>query len=466
MLEGTLTQEGGAAADVHPLLYYTLLHVWMGLVGQSPQAVRALSVLAGVLTVAMVFRLAADLFDRRVATLATLVTALAPFHIQYSQEARMYALMALWLTLATWCFVKGWRAGARRAVPAWRGWPWWAAFAVLAALSMYTQQLSAFYLAALALFPAVLGRWDVFKRVAAAGVAALALYLPWLIHLPQQVGKISQAYWLPRPGLAQAAQTLFALTVPLLELPQWILVGGLLAAMLLVVFLALRAYHARRAVGLVLWLAFAPPALMIVIGQLLPVYLPRALLPCVLMFYVGAGWLFARGGMPRVVVGGLTALWIVVGGAGLLQHYQWDSFPNSPFDRVAAYLNRTRRPGDVIVHSNKLTFLPMVYYDRELPQTFVADPPGSPQDTLAPATQRVLGLIEQPCVEEAVRGAERVWFVSFRREVEEAGGAEGTALGWMQAHFNHAGLTLRFNDLDVYPFTEPHAAARAGECSP
>jgi len=36
ILYGTITQVEGAAADVHPLLYYFFLHLWMGLFGQSP----------------------------------------------------------------------------------------------------------------------------------------------------------------------------------------------------------------------------------------------------------------------------------------------------------------------------------------------------------------------------------------------------------------------------------------------
>jgi hypothetical protein len=68
---------------------------------------------------------------------------------------------------------------------------------------------------------------------------------------------------------------------------------------------------------------------------------------------------------------------------------------------------------DVIVHSNKLTFFPTHYYDRTLPQSFIADEPGSRSDTLAYPTQQALGLFATPDVETAVQGHERVWFVIF-----------------------------------------------------
>jgi hypothetical protein len=61
--------------------------------------------------------------------------------------------------------------------------------------------------------------------------------------------------------------------------------------------------------------------------------------------------------------------------------------------------------GDVILHSNKLTMLPMTYYARlqgaAMPQRYVADRSGSGEDTLALPTQEVLGLIAAPC---AARG--------------------------------------------------------------
>jgi hypothetical protein len=83
------------------------------------------------------------------------------------------------------------------------------------------------------------------------------------------------------------------------------------------------------------------------------------------------------------------------------------------------YLAEELSPDDRIVHSNKLTMLPMVYYDRDLPQRYVADPPRSGSDTLALPTQRVLGLMADPDLQAAVGGAKRVWFVIFSQAIVE-----------------------------------------------
>lgn len=85
----------GAARDIHPPLYYYLLHFWMPFVGQTEFAVRFLSVIAGVLTVAFTFRIAYLFFDEQVAIFAAYLAAFSPFQVYYSQEARMY----IWVTL-------------------------------------------------------------------------------------------------------------------------------------------------------------------------------------------------------------------------------------------------------------------------------------------------------------------------------------------------------------------------------
>src|SRR6478752_3738779 len=98
--------------DGAPPLYYLLLHGWMRAFGSGPTAVRALSGLAGTLTLIPMWCIGRRLDDRRrrlalapadspnvVAWSALLLLALSPFAIRYSTEARMYALVMLFVTL-------------------------------------------------------------------------------------------------------------------------------------------------------------------------------------------------------------------------------------------------------------------------------------------------------------------------------------------------------------------------------
>ncbi|MEA3460120.1 MAG: glycosyltransferase family 39 protein, partial [Chloroflexota bacterium] len=84
-----------AARDIHPPLYYWLLHFWVMAFGKSEIAVRSLSALLGTALVYLTFLLGCRLFGRRVGLAAALLSALSPFQVYYSQEARMYILATL-----------------------------------------------------------------------------------------------------------------------------------------------------------------------------------------------------------------------------------------------------------------------------------------------------------------------------------------------------------------------------------
>jgi len=174
ILAGTVTPvEGAGAADVHPLLYYFVLHGWMQLVGESPFAARFLSLLVGLITVALLTRLGRRCFGPRIGAAVGFMGAVNPFHVAYSQEARMYALLGLGAVLAAW--------GLSRATDE-RRLRWWALYAGGAALTIYAHNLGAVILAALHL-PVVLSstvRRDL-ACLALADLLALLLFGPWLL---------------------------------------------------------------------------------------------------------------------------------------------------------------------------------------------------------------------------------------------------------------------------------------------
>lgn len=88
-----ITQD--AANDIHPPLYYWLLHLWTGIFGHSEAGLRSLSAALGVLLVMTIAELGRRIFHNVAGLTAGLVAAIAPFQVYYSQEARMYMLVAL-----------------------------------------------------------------------------------------------------------------------------------------------------------------------------------------------------------------------------------------------------------------------------------------------------------------------------------------------------------------------------------
>jgi predicted membrane-bound mannosyltransferase len=122
-----------AAADIHPPGYYWLLKGWSALFGTSAADLRSFSAVCGILVVYLTWLIARQIAptpttSRMVAATSALVAAVLPFQIYYSQEARMYMLLALEAAIL-FLIVVVWRAaeitGARQ-----RAWTLTAAVAV------------------------------------------------------------------------------------------------------------------------------------------------------------------------------------------------------------------------------------------------------------------------------------------------------------------------------------------------
>lgn len=83
--------------DNHTPGYYLLLKFWASVLGSSEIALRSLSVVFGVLTVCLVYKIKKT---------AALLLATSQIHVYFSQEARMYAMAAFFATLAMVFFIK------------------------------------------------------------------------------------------------------------------------------------------------------------------------------------------------------------------------------------------------------------------------------------------------------------------------------------------------------------------------
>jgi mannosyltransferase len=278
---GQIAQD--AAADIHPPGYYWALKLWSNLFGVSVIAMRAFSALIGVALVWVIFRLGL-FFDQQIhlertirwsALLAASLAALNPFQIYYSQEARMYMLLALesaglfWALFALLSQTSYDRTGARR----WLSTPA-VAFVVCGIAGLWTHYSFPIVLVAAGATFLVDWTWTAPReqRRRARDLASFALlsalivagFLPWLptalasvLTWPQGGEAITFA-----DGARLTIQTL--LFGPLRNVPEpswpWLLAGALLPVVGMV------AWREQRFLpGLAFWL-FAPVGLMFGLG--------------------------------------------------------------------------------------------------------------------------------------------------------------------------------------------------------
>lgn len=93
-------------ADFHPPGWFIILWVWGRAFGFSEIAVRIPSVIFGVLTIWLVYLISKKLISREVGIISAILLAINPLHIYYSQEARMYSLATLVVSINIFLLIK------------------------------------------------------------------------------------------------------------------------------------------------------------------------------------------------------------------------------------------------------------------------------------------------------------------------------------------------------------------------
>lgn len=410
--------------DHHPPLYYALLHGWLGLWGEEVGAARALSALCSTLTIPIFAFAGARLVGRRTALWATLLLVVAPFHLRYAQEARMYALLTLAVAGLLACL------GVLLTSPT-RRWAWWG-LAVCQAAAMLTHN-TATVLVPLALNGAVMGLWWARRRGAVAGYPALAsphfmrawmvaqagallLWSPWAWGFVRQAQVVDAHFWIEPPTWGSVWGALQNLT--LVHLPQWLpwrdgwALGVLVAA-------SVGAWRwGRRAAQpwLLGTLVILPPLVELAVSLRRPIFYDRTLIWTTLPLL----WLVAHGltawPQARQKSAGLRAVPILalVLACSLAIYGYFAEFHKEPWDEVAATVAAQAAPGDLILFNASWVQLPFDYYYTRLsvPAGDAIARHGAPVDLFDRGElEPTMTQADVPGLRRLVAAAPRVWLV-------------------------------------------------------
>jgi mannosyltransferase len=125
-----------------PPVFYALAWVWTQLVGTGEFGLRSISAAAGVASVPVAYLIGVELRGRRAGLWAAALVAVNPMMLWYSQEARAYALVALFGAISVLYWLRAERTGARR------DFVWWG---IWSGLAIGTHYFVAFPIAAEAL---------------------------------------------------------------------------------------------------------------------------------------------------------------------------------------------------------------------------------------------------------------------------------------------------------------------------
>ena len=193
--------------DVHPPLHYFLLFFWGKLAGGSAWAARLLSVVFSLGVIGATYAVASRLRSARVGLIAAALLAASVFQIEFAQEARMYALLALLSTLSVGAFIRLLDSSSPRA---------FVAYVAVTSLLVYTHAYAAFVLAAQGASLAWIAARErkaattIATRWVLAVTCVLVAFLPWLAIFTWQFSSVQRAFWIPEPQWSSAWAPLLA----------------------------------------------------------------------------------------------------------------------------------------------------------------------------------------------------------------------------------------------------------------
>ena len=397
------------AQDVHPPLYYFLLYVWMGILGSSEWDARLLSVVLSLVTVIVAAVAGGRIFGRRTGLIAAGLLAVAPFQVEYAQEARMYAMLALLGTVATWCLFEVYVRVSPGAPPtaALGGAPgprsaagWLLAYIVVTAMLTYTQVHSLFVLAAHAAVVAIdLARRSrralpFAARWAGAQVAVLLAFLPWLPTFVGQVSHVQSGFWIPAPDWTalSAALVAYAGSERLLWLAAPLALAGL--------WRAWREPDPMPAIVVTAWLIgpLVLPFVLSLIGS--SIFLPKYTIASSVAFTLLAA--NGVGAMPRLAQVAVLSVVIGLSLQALAPYYT--GVRKDDWRTAVRQVERRARPGDVVVF---YPFYTKIAYDMYETRPDVARVP-FPRHAESASDEAVVEMIDP-----LVTDAGRVWLVTM-----------------------------------------------------
>ncbi len=380
-----------AGAETHPPLYHALLHFWVPLVGQSLFALRFLSVLPGVLLVAMLFVLGRRMFGAPVGLLASGLCAISSFAIYYSQETRMYAWVACFCALALYADVRWQRTPARR----------WAALFLGATLAAIFTHYYAFFVLLAQTFCRFLWRrenphiWTVWLR----GQLLIALaYLPWVLAQIEFISAKASARWetLGARGLDEVwAGTLAAFGVgqTVSPLGRWM---GIALLVPLAIGLRSAMQRSRRERVLVYGL-FVSLVGAWLLGALMPFFSPRYLIVALPAYLVLLAVGLRASARPLALFWVLLAL--LANGRSLRNYFTDPLYAKGGYGDLMTYVHAHRRPGDGLLLQNGAQAPLYDYYGLHEPRGYNM-PPWADAEM-------------QPLLQSVSAEHERIWLVMY-----------------------------------------------------
>ncbi|HUG13435.1 MAG TPA: glycosyltransferase family 39 protein [Thermomicrobiales bacterium] len=429
-------------------LYNILLALWVRFAGISEPAVRFPSAIAGVLAIPLLYLLGRRLAGSTTGLLAAGLLAISPYHVWYSQEAKMYTMVVVLALVSTLALVEA--LERNRLV-------WWVAWVIATSLLFYTHVATVLVFAAQVAFALATRRaWRGRERSWLLAVGVLTLpYVPIALWAARVIGG-GVVTWMPDVGLREAVR-IFAIKFAVFRYDADIQdrAALLYAALAVAGLIALARDRRQRPWWLMAGLlCVVPVAGLWIVSLRQSVFSDRygiVALPAYLLLVAAAlAWMLrSRFGQPLAIAA--LALLVAFAWGPLRDVNRSHTAQKEDWRSAYAWIAERAEPGDVIlIHPGYLITTHTYFEQRErrLAELQVVTIP----------TFKVLWLDEPLMIQlirDQVSDARRFWLIQSPDRVPDED-PDATLEGWLRAS-GTASHELRVNGVEVALYEFPDA---------
>ena len=340
--------------DPQPPFYPILLRIWMRIFGTQEAALRALSLLAGLLTIPVIYITGKTLINKNAGIYAAALLTYSPLHIWYAQEARGYTLATLLTLSAFYFFYMAQKYSLRKS---------WSLFILLMTMAIFTNYFSILLIVAGWIFVVFQRKNALITQWSAVTIILAVLFSTWIPVLARQIPFVQKYFsWVPKPEFFSLVTTIKEFSLGYITLSPLVFFLNLLFFTSICLLGILRL---KRETSFILLIFFLLPiSITYLIGQRNPVYITRQLMIFSPFYYllVAAGIDCLKFALLRFLV--LLCLILYVS-TSLLNYYRdvpGGGLIKKPFKPALFFIEKNWQKHDVAVHAHPSTRAPFRFY--------------------------------------------------------------------------------------------------------
>ncbi|MBC7319482.1 flippase-like domain-containing protein [bacterium] len=421
-----------ASTGIHPPLYFILIRIWILIFGDSEMALRSFSAIFSTISIPIIYLFTSRVFDPAIAVISSLLFALSPFQLYYSQEARMYPLLTFLFILSLYLLYR-WSIGECKSEKRTL-----LGIIFINVISLYTHIYTVFLILLQNLYifwvkfkeRKVLKRWILYQIIIAVA------FLPWIYVIIENrtpevyQGKQNLSLEVIKNSFLEInlgyARSIFSRG----NLPNYLF----LFFLTLFLFGLLPPYREKKGFALVCLYISIPFLLLVLFSLEKSFFSARYLSP----FIVGYFILLARG-IRRLKLYPIVILaLLVVLGVDTLAIYNYNNrfdFISRPWRKLVDYIHSNALDGDVVLITAPQMYRPFIYYDRgRLPYVIIDGFGNVPVD-----------------IYRGTYSYKRVWFIMAG---EDSSDPNGKIKNWLDSNYKRID-GIEFYRLKTYLYEIP-----------